>query len=254
MPDSAAGIQPAADFTELERSYEIHRDLVGIIGEPGIKLGISGEHFTLDHIESELQASYGSHAPYLAVLLAKIDERQGPHMAVTCKGHRIPAPDLQLGHIHVPHNVIHQRKVECAVVLREGNVEFTLAGIVYRGVDLAAGICVKICAPVVSFPGITGELHRVEAVTGEPGIHMLPNLEDLLVYLLGIAGKGSVIDFLPVQPGGIQLDDGLGDIGVDDAPFVVDGEHQFLASLESELILVEIDGDALLPIHRDSGG
>ena len=33
MPDSAAGIQPAADFTELERSYEIHRDLVGIVGD-----------------------------------------------------------------------------------------------------------------------------------------------------------------------------------------------------------------------------
>ena len=113
---------------------------------------------------------------------------------------------------------------------------------------MVGGVGIKVRAPITSLTAIPDELHWFEAIRREPAIEILLKFEDRLIYLLGLALKGSMVAILAIEDSLIQPQCGLGDISVDQAKLVVDCENKFLTTFERELILVQIDRKALLII------
>jgi hypothetical protein len=174
-------------------------------------------------------------------------------LMVTGISHGIAPTFLQFRDVHVLQHEEKHGDIVGAIILGKGNGELSLLGIIYLGIDLVLGICVEVSTPVITFYTVSCEFNRFEAVISEPAVEIFLELEHLLIEFLNLAPQGTMIAFLSVDNGRIQLQGGLGDIGVDRAQFVMDSVNEILSCLEGYLILREIEWKAGLSVSGMQG-
>ena len=95
MLEALGAVETAAYLPDLQRSDEIDRHPVTIVGKPGVKVTFTIKGLTFRHLEAELVAPYHPLSGDFPVLDTIVTEEDVADVMVTSVCHRIPSARFQ---------------------------------------------------------------------------------------------------------------------------------------------------------------